>query len=193
MPIRFWCVLLAGLLMSTLGGSVATAHARQPAGSLPPQMLDTTWHLVSLQPDGQAAQDVAGSGITISFTAQGAFNGSGGCNSYSGTYAAPGGQALTFNQPFTATEMFCADPAGTLERLYFAALGQVERYALQSATRLELELGGGGRLVYEAAVPAPLPATGATGAAPWRVLALALLLLAVGLWTRGWQGRRAGR
>ena len=184
MLIRVWCVLLAGLVISAVGGSVATAHARQTAGSLPPQMLDTTWHLVSLQPDGQAAQDVTGSGITISFSAQGEFSGSGGCNSYSGSYAAPGGQALTFNQPFTATQMFCADPAGTLERLYFAALGQVQRYTLESATRLELELGGG-QLVYAAAVPAPLPATGATGAAPWRELALAVLLLAVGRWTRG--------
>ena len=192
MLIRVWCVLLAGLVISAVGGSHATAHARQPAGSLPPQMLDTTWHLVSLQPDGQAAQDVTGSGITISFTAQGEFSGSGGCNSYSGSYAAPGGQALTFNQPFTATQMFCADPAGTLERLYFAALGQVQRYTLESATGLTLELGGG-QLVYAAAVPAPLPATGATGAAPWRVLALAVLLLAVGRWTRGRQGRRAGR
>jgi LPXTG-motif cell wall-anchored protein len=188
MPIRFWCVLLAGLVISALGGSVATAHARQTAGSLPPEMLNTTWQLVSLQPDGQAAQDVASSGITISFTPQSEFSGSGGCNSYSGSYAAPGGQALTIQQPFAVTQMFCADPAGTLERLYFAALGQVQRYTLESATRLVLELGGGGRLVYETATPSTLPATGRRGTSIEVLLGLALLLLAGGRWARRGQG-----
>ena len=114
---------------------MATARAGQATAGLPSEMLDTTWNLVSLQPDGQVAQDVAGGGITIMFTAQGEFSGSGGCNSYSGTYEAPGGQALTIKQPIAATRMACEDPAGSLEFQYFDALGTVQSYTLDGATR----------------------------------------------------------
>ncbi len=78
------------------------------------------WQLVSI--DGQPV--VAGSLVTLTFDTEGNLFGSGGCNSYSGTYTIEGDQIVM--GPIISTLMMCADPAvAEQETAYLAALQAV--------------------------------------------------------------------
>ena len=59
----------------------------------------------------------------------GALSGSGGCNSYSGSYTVSG-QQMTISDKLTSTQVFCGQPVMTQESLYFRLLPTVNAYRM---------------------------------------------------------------
>jgi peptidyl-Lys metalloendopeptidase len=102
-------------------------------------LLDTEWVLVSL--NGNAL--IEGKEITLRF-GESSIEGSGGCNTYGGSYTASGG-SLSVSGVY-ATEMACMEPEGIMaqEQAYFQALNTAAGY------RLAQDQGGGSQLeVYD--------------------------------------------
>lgn len=85
----------------------------------------TSWTLLAI--DSQPA--LADTAVTLGFQ-DGQVSGSGGCNSYSGSFSMdevnPFAMAIG---PLTATEQACPDSAGAQEAAYFAALDKVSQWA----------------------------------------------------------------
>ncbi len=85
----------------------------------------TSWTLLELDHD-QAA--LAGTEVTLTF-GDGQVSGSGGCNSYSGSFSQGDDNPLVMSiGPLTATDKSCPEPAGSQESAYLAALGNVARW-----------------------------------------------------------------
>jgi heat shock protein HslJ len=84
-----------------------------------------TWQLSSVEVGGEVVEAVPGTPVTATF-ADGAVGGSGGCNTYSGSYTVDG-DAITFG-PIISTLIACEDPIGTQEQAYFAALGRADSF-----------------------------------------------------------------
>jgi len=87
------------------------------------------WEVVSVLYDDGIHSVVIGTTLTAVFAADGTLSGSGGCNTFSGTYSADGDHVRI--GPLAATQRACAGPKGANEQEmgYFAAL--------QSATTIE--------------------------------------------------------
>lgn len=104
-----------------------------PAGSAEntaAELEGTEWRLVEYGPADAPVASRPEPPITLTFEEDGRIGGSGGCNSYGGTYQLDG-QSLTMGQ-IQSTLMACADAAVTQqESAYLAALG--------SATTLQLD------------------------------------------------------
>ena len=101
-------------------------------------LAGTSWEAIAYNNGKQAVTSVlAGSTITANFGQDGTLSGNGGCNQYSGSYAATGAQ-ITIG-PLASTRMFCNDPAGVSdqEAQYLAALGTAATYQIEG-TVLEL-------------------------------------------------------
>lgn len=79
--------------------------------------------------------------ITLRFDADGSASGSGGCNSYGGSYTLAG-DALSFS-PLAATRMACAPAVMDQEQHFFDALAKVTHYAVADDGALLLETGEG--------------------------------------------------
>jgi heat shock protein HslJ len=93
-----------------------------------PDPLDgTSWVLVSY--DGTSP--LPGTSITLSF-ADGEMKGSGGCNSYWGSYQVRG-ERISFGET-AITLQACMEPEGVLdqESAYMALLGDVENFVLEN-------------------------------------------------------------
>lgn len=117
-------------------------------------MVGVTWTLDTLQSNGQAAESTTGIGLTITFGADGRVSGSGGCNQFSGTYAADTAGKLTFS-PLAATKIGCAAAINDRETRYFTTLQEVSGYALDGSSTLRLTFAQSGRqLVYQSAAAA---------------------------------------
>lgn len=187
-------LLLAGMLLG--GRSTQAAPAAQDA--LPAEMIGVEWELVSLQPSGESAEDTTGQGITLRFEADGAANGSGGCNRFFTSYTVGDNQSLTFGV-IGGTLMACGDPADARERRYYQALEDVSAFSLADG-ELRLKSGASGELVFAgepnapaapASPPTQLPATGGAGTTPSWMLLAALFSLGLGGWL--WRRARAER
>jgi heat shock protein HslJ len=88
----------------------------------------TRWTLLELN-EGQPAP--ADAGVTLSF-GDGQISGSGGCNSYTGSFSL--GEANPFvmtTGPIAATQKSCPDPILEQETAYFTALGEVTQWSYQ--------------------------------------------------------------
>jgi heat shock protein HslJ len=107
-----------------------------------PALTKTRWLATMINSGtGAVASVIADSIVTALFAADGTVAGSGGCNTYSGTYTTDG-QALDFG-PLVATEMACANPAvSRQESSYFAALDKVATFAF-NGDRLQLRAADG--------------------------------------------------
>ena len=159
--------LAAGLAIAS---QAAAAPARQ--GTLPAEMVGVTWQLAAYQKAG-ADVDISAAAITLQFSADGQVSGSGGCNTYSGSYTAGDGGQLTFS-PLISTRKFCAPEAiMTLESSYLQGLQGVSAYKLSGTAQLELTSSGGDTLRYTTGAPAQMPRTGE--GSPGAVAALAAL------------------
>ena len=104
--------VLLGLMLVACGG---------------PDPLDgTSWVLISLDD----TSPLLGTSITLSF-ADGEISGSGGCNSYSGSYQVQGDR-ISFGET-VITLQACMEPDGVLdqESAYMAILGVVKRFVLE--------------------------------------------------------------
>jgi peptidyl-Lys metalloendopeptidase len=128
--------ILVGIALAwtALMAACVTANQDQPPtqGSTLP---GTEWVLVSL--NGNAL--IEGKRITLRF-GQTSIEGSGGCNTYGGSYTASG-DSLNLNGLYW-TEMACMEPEGIMEQeqAYFQALNAAARY------RVAQDRGGGDRL-----------------------------------------------
>jgi len=103
-------------------------------------LVNRTWFLQTITKGRAAPQPILqGSTITIFFDANGTFYGSGGCNNYTGTWAAgdDGSMALTIGQ---MTNMICDDPPGVMEQEqdYMAALPRTQSFAIGDDGSLSL-------------------------------------------------------
>jgi heat shock protein HslJ len=119
----------------------------------------TNWTLLELDRDKPAS---AGAAVTLTFQ-DGQVGGSGGCNSYSASFSLGDDNPLAISVgPLIATGKSCADPAGSQESAYLAALGSVARWGYDFG-RLVLYYAGG-RDVESRLLFAPAGATEAVGA-----------------------------
>lgn len=104
-------------------------------------LLDSRWELVSYgAPDAQTPV-IPESGVTLEFINEGEAGGSGGCNSYGGSYMVED-DTIAFNN-LISTLMACADTGLTeQEQVYLQALQSAVRYEL-SGDQLTLWYGEG--------------------------------------------------
>lgn len=123
--------LLTLLAMTAASFSAIWSANAQDATPAPDQDLaGSTWRLVSLGIPGGEAILEQDSEITINFGADGAFEGHGGCNAYSGSATTGDDGTLTVSG-ITSTEMACEiDPITAQEIGYLTALGNAVQYRL---------------------------------------------------------------
>lgn len=106
------------------------ATGQTPAPTVAATGLENTnWQLVAFGPIDAQTPVIADSTITVAFNADGEVGGSGGCNSYGGTYTMEE-EHLAFSE-IVSTLMACADQAVTeQEMVYLAALQSADRFAI---------------------------------------------------------------
>lgn len=113
---------------------------------------NTNWTLVSFGSPGAEQPLVEGSAITL-MLAGGQAGGSGGCNSYGGTYQVNGNN-ISFGQ-ITSTLMACQDERITeQEQLYFAALESASQYQIEGDQLQIAYDNGNGLMIFERALSA---------------------------------------
>lgn len=87
----------------------------------------SSWQLASFGDSNASSSVISGSIVSLNFVSATEIEGSGGCNSYSGTYQTAG-TAITFSE-ITHTEVACADQTITnQEQIYFDALQAATQY-----------------------------------------------------------------
>jgi heat shock protein HslJ len=131
MNIRRTILVGATLVLTVLLAACATAKPDQPPAQSA-ALLDTEWALVSLH----GGTLIEGRTITLRFM-EGSVEGSGGCNTYGGSYTASK-ESLSFGDVYR-TEIGCTEPEGIMkqEQGYFEALNNVASYRVDG-DRLEL-------------------------------------------------------
>lgn len=103
-------------------------------------LANTKWNVTDYSnpanPTGMTTV-LLGPAVTMDFAATGTLSGSGGCNTYSGTYKVDG-QSLTIS-PLQSTMMACATPEGVMEQeaAFLTALQSTRSYKLEG-TQLDL-------------------------------------------------------
>lgn len=97
---------------------------------------NTGWTLETL--NGQPV--VSGTQPTLNFE-DGAFNGTDGCNQYSGMYTRDG-ENITVNKDIVATMMACAEPIMQQSSAYLAALTQAATYQVDGQQLTLLDASG---------------------------------------------------
>jgi heat shock protein HslJ len=112
------------------GGGAASASA--PLTN--PDLVGTDWVLGDLP--GQVVADPL---PTLAFSGDDTVSGTGGCNTFSGTYTVDGSN-LTFGA-LASTQMACEGAVGTLESAYLAALQDTSAYEITDAGELKLTSG----------------------------------------------------
>lgn len=108
--------LIAGVLI------LADCASSQGGGDL----TGKVWALTELA--GQSI--LPDTGISATFTTDGALSGSSGCNQYNGTYTVSGSN-MTINTPLATTMMACAQPVMDQESAYLKMLGEVKSFAVK--------------------------------------------------------------
>ncbi len=130
--------LSGALLLGTLPG-IALAQDGDPEITLE----GVEWTLTTLA--GEAVPEAV---TTTLFLSGGEVVGDAGCNSYFGSYELDG-DALTFPNPFGATQKFCEDQAMAVEDAYLPLLQETATWSIDEAGILSLaDAGGTVQLVY---------------------------------------------
>jgi len=97
-------------------------------------LAGTSWQATGINNGKEAVVGMDGTEqVTAVFGADGTLSGSGGCNTYSGTFTTSGADQITIGT-LAATEMACPEPAMEIEQMYFAALGNVAVYQIDGTT-----------------------------------------------------------
>jgi putative lipoprotein len=142
--------IAVALLTCACRSADGTASPGEPG---PPDLQGTRWRLTAFV-DGSGAETpaVPGHAVTLDFGTDGHASGSGGCNSYRGSYQLSD-EALSFG-PILSTKKACLDDAATRqEQRYFDALQKAARVT-RSGDGLTVFHGEGQQLRFERA-PAP--------------------------------------
>ncbi|MHC4432579.1 MAG: META domain-containing protein [Planctomycetota bacterium] len=131
MDIRRTILVGAILVLVVLLAACATAEQDQPPAQSA-ALLDTEWVLISL--NGSAL--IEGTEITLSLK-ESSLDGSGGCNTYGGSYTASEDRLRLSGVSWT--ERACIEPEGIMEqeKAYFDALNAAARYRVDG-NRLEV-------------------------------------------------------
>ena len=123
---RLWPA--AVLTISLLLAGCAVTHTpfdRTPGGAGgPSDLVGITWLLDEL--NGQPT--IEGTFPSVTFNNQGGFNGSGGCNVYTGSYTSSGGQ-IDVADNIISTMMACDEPIMTQEFGFFEVLKTASSFA----------------------------------------------------------------
>jgi len=118
-----WRITGTTLTLSTRTGRRLLVY-RASVGA---QALRGSWEVTALYTGDAISSPVAGSTLTLAFTAT-EVSGDSGCNPYSGPFETSGADAITLG-PFASTLRACADPAvDTQEQQYLAALELAKTY-----------------------------------------------------------------
>jgi heat shock protein HslJ len=121
--VRRWRITGQTLTLSTSAGRRLLVY-RASAGT---QALRGSWEVTGLSTGSAISSPVMGSTPTLEFTATDV-SGNGGCNTFTGSYALSGSDAITIG-PLASTLRACADPAvDAQEQQYLAALGLAKTY-----------------------------------------------------------------
>jgi len=105
-------------------------------------LAGSEWQLVELQGEAVAGE------ITLTFGEDGAVSGSGGCNTYGGSYSADDGM-LTLSQLFS-TEMACLEENLMAQEIaYFDALQSAANYEMTAEDQLVITLTQGESLIFD--------------------------------------------
>ena len=113
------------LLLSSV--SVLLAQERKDLNTGQQVLAGTDWKLVSMGRVGADDTSVTGNPITLKFGNDGRISGSGGCNSFGGTFSVEG-DSIKFGQIFS-TRRACIDEKGNKqESAYLAALQSASRF-----------------------------------------------------------------
>lgn len=119
----------AGLLLTSDNGDVLLTYA---AGIT--DLAGTTWQATGINNDAEAVvSDETTSGVTMAFGDDGTVSGSGGCNTFTGSYSTTDDGQIEFGA-IASTLMACDDTLMTTEQQFFAALEQVTTYTIEGTT-----------------------------------------------------------
>ena len=141
-----YAVVSGALRLSAADGTELLSYLPGLSG-----LAGTTWSATGVNNGkGGVVSVPAGVVITAEFAADGTLSGTGGCNSYSGTWATTGTDALDIG-PIAATAKGCPDPAGSTESQYLAALDAVATYAIEGRTLTLRDKGGATQVSYQLA------------------------------------------
>jgi heat shock protein HslJ len=106
------------------GTALLVYRAGGTAGPVDPLVGD--WEVAGYDNGTDVVAPIADTEMTVSFEDDGTIAGSGGCNTYDGTYTADGG-TLTIG-PLAATRVACDEAIMTQEQQFLAALGGAVAY-----------------------------------------------------------------
>lgn len=122
-----WSWLALGIaLLALVSCAPLPTVTPEPEGGL----AGTSWTLISFgQPESETPV-VEGSTVTITFDAEGRAGGSGGCNTYSGSYELTGDNTVSFGE-MVRTEMACLQEGiDQQENDYLEALSAAGKFEL---------------------------------------------------------------
>ena len=140
--------LTTGLVLVAVGIALGGLAAPAAATDSDSEIEGTPWILDQLVVDGELTGVPDGVLVTL-LMESGQASGSGGCNSYSGTYTqASGSIALEF-EPLAITAMLCPEPAMSTESAFLANLALVASYEIDRRGLNMLDEAGEPLLVYE--------------------------------------------
>jgi heat shock protein HslJ len=128
--------------------TVAETSGPKDAGTL----ADRHWRLEAFGAGDVRVPPVEGTEITLSFTADGQANGTGGCNRYFGSFETGESGALSFG-PLGSTRMACPTEIMNQETALFRALDDTSRYEIDGV-RLSLFSGDGTGVLTFVELPA---------------------------------------
>jgi heat shock protein HslJ len=116
------------------------------------ELAGTSWTATGINNGKEAVVSAAGTEkATATFGADGQVSGSGGCNTFAGTFTTTEPDGLAFG-PLAVTAMACSDDAVTqIEQEYFAALGKVTTYQLEGNSLTLRDATGATQVTYRQA------------------------------------------
>jgi heat shock protein HslJ len=135
-------VTIAACGSDSKGKSGSTTTTKPAPASEP--LEGTRWNL-----EDTAALPLAGVAVTATF-ADGAVDGSSGCNQYSGTYETKGDGGLTIAGEIASTRIACEPGPTEVERAYLERLPQVKSYVISGTTLTLRDSADKTILVYQA-------------------------------------------
>jgi len=119
---------IAGLV-AMIGQADDTSPEARPSTAVPEELVGSAWRVVEIAGEPTDA-DVA---TTFEIAADGAIDGSGGCNRYFGNAEIDADGGLRFGG-IGATRMACPEPIMAQENRYFATLEEVSGFRLADGT-----------------------------------------------------------
>ncbi len=149
---------LAGCASDSGSGATAPAGATGAAGATAPSLTGTSWELAQYAAEGETTLSAVPDDVraTADFTDD-QISGSGGCNSFSGTYMTDG-DTIEIG-PLATTQMACVPAVTAVESGYLARLGAARTFAITDGTLALSDESGQVVLAYTESAPVTLTDT----------------------------------